>query len=162
MYLKLKFSYFTEDCDSEVWNEDCVIEDDFVIEDDLVRPESPPLNEIDNEDGTHKNLNAWLVKFLSHFQSLFHLSDKAMEYLIKFLAAFLLILGRFAPICLKVADQFPQSLHQFYKGVQPTFMKYVTCRRCHRIYSMANCIEGHGIHQRGKECGNFLVTLKSR
>lgn len=149
--------------DSEVWMED---DDGIEAIVETVRPESPPGNDIEMENEIEsKHLYAWIIKFLAHLQSVFHLSDAVMEHIIKFLAAFLVVLGRFAPICSSISDRFPQSLNQFYVncGAQPVFCKYVACRKCHNIYSLSSCIEGHVMElirqQKYALFKSFLITL---
>jgi hypothetical protein len=152
-----EFSYILTidfESDSEIWLED----DGVGIEDDMmetVRSETPPGSDIGMEnENESKHLHAWLIKFLAHLQSFFHLSDIAMDYIIKFLSAFLVVLSRFAPICSSIAERFPRSLYQFNvsSNAKPSFHKYVACRKCHNIYSFATYTEGHGSNQRAKDC----------
>ena len=55
-----------------------------------------------------KSLCTWMVLFLSHFQVMFYISDRAMDVLLKFMSAFFFVLGSFSSVCLKLANVFPQ------------------------------------------------------
>ena len=66
-----------------------------------------------------KALCTWLVLFLSHFQVIFYLSDRAMDVLLKFMSAFFFVLGSFSNVCYDLANVFSRSLHRLktYTGV---------------------------------------------
>ena len=135
---------------SEVWIEEEIPNLELEIREDSP-PSSLPLTE--NDQRAH-HLSAWLVSFIAHFQSVFHLSDMATDCVLKFLATFLTVLGRFAPICSSIVEYFPNSLYKLsrYNGTHVTFRKYVACRKCHQIYHFTDCIEGHGLHSKAKKC----------
>lgn len=154
---------------SEVWIEDetAPVCDDF----ELSRDDSPPSDVIITEDEQRsKRLNAWLVMFIVHLQTVFHLTDMATDCILKFLSAFLTVLGRFAPICSSIVEYFPHNLYKLrkYNGSKLPCRKYVTCRKCHRIYRFTECVQGHGLctfqefpkhrQQRMREpCGTALL-----
>lgn len=163
---------------SEVWvDEDGQesLEFQFAKEDEDTPPSiasTPSQNEI-----VSKQLSIWLIIFIVRLRSVFHLSDKVTDYIIKFLAMFLVVLGRFAPICLLVRDFFPNSLHQLNakNNRANSVLKYVACTKCHSIYTYQQCIEGsasssqksklcsfqpfpHHVYERmRRECGNALL-----
>ena len=66
---------YISESDLEVWMEDDGDGSEHV------REESPPCESISEseEEVSANHLRAWLVKFLVHFQSLFHITDLAME-----------------------------------------------------------------------------------
>ena len=67
--------------------------------------------------------------------------------------AFLSVLGQFNTVASTVAQCLPSSLYMAGKlENELRFRKYVVCRKCHKIYHMAECIEGHGSTQISKHC----------
>ena len=73
----------------------------------------------------------------------------------KFLAALFTVLGKFTSVALHLAKCFPKSVHRlmsYNRQRQISFLKYVVCKRCHTIYHFEDCIDGYGVHQKGKTC----------
>ena len=103
-----------------------------------------------------KVLCDWVVKFLVHLQIVFHIPDISMEALLKFLCAFLTLLGRYAPLCTEISTLFPPSIHKLktYIGIQDLtkLKKYVVCCKCHQTYNFKDCYEGIGASLRTKVC----------
>ena len=74
----------------------------------MVRPDSPPLlaSASSDKEVTSKQLSHWLIVFIIHLRSVFRLSDMITNCILKVLAAFLIVLSRFAPACSTLADNF--------------------------------------------------------
>ena len=154
------------------YEEDEVWEDDDLTTgfcDDFVKEDTPPTDD-SNCDGEIElkcnHFRDWLIVFIVHLKAVYHLTETAVESIIKFLYAFFSLLGRFNPICARVAEKFPASLYQLYKyhNVKKSFQKFVVCVKCHTIYQFEDCIEGHGINQRDKQCTHieFINHPQSR
>ena len=138
----------------EIWsdNEEEVLQD---IEEYEV--ENAPVLEPDMRtyiaDKKSKSLSIWLIKFLMVMQAIYHLSDNVISCFLSFFRVFFSVLGRFCKNCSDIAQYLPLSLYSA-KLHENTlkFRKYVTCRKCHRIYFLSDCIEGAKNAQRSKTC----------
>ena len=109
--------------------------------------EEPPELEgnLQQEDitGQSRILAIWLLHFFLSLQSVFHMSDSALEYLIRFFKVFLVVIGRFCKIASEVAECLPSSLYLAKLCIKrPEFRKYVVGTKCHRIYFFSDCVQG--------------------
>ena len=85
--------------DQEVWTEEeGEVMTDFQVKtgrgsecDELPDPLG---NETRNTTSAYKSLCLWLVAFLLHIQAQFHLTDRVIGSIVKFLGVFLRVLGR--------------------------------------------------------------------
>ena len=136
----------------EVWSES-----EEEINDDVSENDEP----LGNENGespasVQRVLCDWLVKFLVHVQVVFHISDVVMGSILKFLAAFLTILGKCTPQCAELSTLFPPSIMKLksYTGIQhlSKLKKYVVCCKCHQTYEFKKCFQGAGASLRSKSC----------
>ena len=62
---------------------------------------------------------------------------------------FLTVLGQFSTVASGVAQCLPSSLYM--AGKRENELKYVVCRKCHKIYHITECIEA-GSTQTSKHC----------
>ena len=99
----------------------------------------------------------WLLIFILSFQAFYHLTDRAIECLYNFIKAFLGMLGRVYSNCFEIGQAFPASLNKAHIlfDHKAKFRKYVTCKRCHSICFMADCIEIQGSQRVAKTCYLF-------
>ena len=130
--------------EEEVWH----VDPSFEIDDDFMNETPPSLSDIDtdNSQSVSKSLCTWIVLFLSHFQVIFYIPDRAMDVLLKFMSAFLFVMGSLSTVCCEVAKYFPQSLYRLktYTGVHRLISKkYVVCRKCSSVYRYEECVSGH-------------------
>ena len=82
-------------------------------------------------------LAKWLLVFILYLQSIFHLSDSVVGYLLKFMKTFFGVVGRFCTACAGIAAVFPSSLYRARKACHiddQKFKRYVVCHKCHRLY----------------------------
>lgn len=119
--------------------------------------EAPPRDDCTQnatKDGRKaSHLCIWLVNYLIHLQSVFHLPDGAMQSLLKFFSAFFMVLSKLSPVCSTIAIKFPRSVHLLHTSViKQSFTKYVVCKKCHMIYTLNDYIEGSGTYKRGRMC----------
>ena len=96
----------------------------------------------------------WLLIFILSFQAFYHVTDRAMECLYNFIKAFLGMLGHLCSNCVEIGKVFPASLNkariQF--DYRAKFHKYITCKRCHSICFMEDCVETRGSQKVPKTC----------
>ena len=75
-------------------------------------------------------LAKWLTTFLLFLQMKFHLAASLLSLMLS-----LEVLGRFSSFVLEISKAFPTSLYQAQKQcIIHKFQRYVTCKKCHRIY----------------------------
>jgi len=125
----------------EVWSE----EEDQTFLENLECEEEPPSAHTQLQAGHSKSkaLAMWLLHFLLSFQAVYHISDKALAFFLKFLSVFFSVLGQFCKISAEIAGFWPSSLYQAKLCIsKPKFRKYVVCKKCHKIYYFSECIEG--------------------
>ena len=168
---------FLQDDDSgiEICSEDDL---NFLINDEL-----PPSYEA---NVTKSNAMRLYVFFLFMFQSLFRLSDTALNILFSFLALFFRMLAQkidYNDVVIFLKN-LPCNLHAARKLIgapRDPFRKYVCCPTCEYLYDWEKCIlkesdgslvskkcsyvqfPSHPQKQHRKECGTILMkTLKTR
>ncbi len=82
--------------------------------------------------------------FLFMFQTLFRVSDTAMNVLLKFLSMFFLSVGRrVSSLPANFTSALPDSLYsarKFSSSNRDQFNRYVCCPTCHSIYSFQDCV----------------------
>ena len=96
----------------------------------------------------------WLLVFLSSFQAIYHITDNAIDVLYRFLKAFFKVLGH----CFSIELSLPSTLRS--GSYVARFRKYVTCKRCHSIYHMDECLEKQGSRQIPKTCSHIGLGQK--
>jgi hypothetical protein len=114
-----------------VWNGD----DDDKLEDDISNtvPSQPLFN-----NPVKENIHAlliWMIGFLLTFQAKYYIPDTAINFLIKFLGAFICVAGRFCEVMKELADIFPSSLTTMLLLVKSAhaYTKFVVCQKCHSL-----------------------------
>ena len=88
-------------------------------------------------------LVTWLCLFLALWQYTFSITDTALEHLIKFIKAFLSVLGQRSEELTKMAAFMPPSLYMFFKHIgcdSVNYEKYVICIKCFKLYTWEDCI----------------------
>lgn len=107
-------------------------------------------------------LVTWICLFLALWQYTFSITDTAMELLVKFLKAFLHVLGQKSEDIAKLASMMPPSLYMLFKSVRCNdiiYEKYVICVKCFKLYKFEDCVT----HIRGipasKTCSNILFPF---
>ena len=153
-----------------MWDAECISD---IEEFEGEPPPSLPEHNAGNSQSIPKSLYTWIIVFLSHFQVMFYLSDKAMDILLKFISAFLLVLGSFSNVCHELASTFPRSVYRLrtFTGVNSLLaVKYVVCRKCASIYRYEDCTSSHSskvcsyrkfpnhrYRRHRQECGSLLL-----
>jgi len=96
------------------------------------------------EAKAHTPLLHLYLFFLFVFQTLFRLSDNALDVLLRFLAMFFRSLGqRVTALPTSFIDAFPSSIHSARKvagSERDRFDRYVCCSGCHSLYSLDECV----------------------
>ena len=96
-------------------------------------------SESDTDSSEHTQLQYIVCLFLSFFQLCFHVSDRAISHLLAFLHALFHHLSshaKDAPLLKSFSEAFPRTHYSLCKPLklQKSYVKYVVCPRCHRIY----------------------------
>lgn len=100
------------------------------------------------------NLSQGGSLYFLRLQAAYHISDAAITCILKFLAAFLIILSNISSQCADLAKVFPKSLYmakRYFAG-KVNFIRYVICKKCFNIYLFQDCIEGPRGCRRSKLC----------
>ena len=89
----------------------------------------------------------WFIRFLLIFQSVYYITDSAINSLLKFLCVFLKVLSQFSEFAAGIASQFPCSLYQLSKkaSMKNEFKKFVVCSRCDSLYNPKDCVRSGAI-----------------
>ena len=151
MHIGGNCSWNESDCNEEVWNEsdEEVWNEDFDTDLENGSDDTSDIPEVIQAGATPQSaLAKWLLVFILYLQSIFHLSDSVVGYLIKFMKTFFGVVGRFCTACAEIAAVFPSSLYRARKACHIDdlkFKRYVVCRKCHRLYFLKDCISGTGI-----------------
>lgn len=94
--------------------------------------------------------------FLFMFQSIFHLSDNALDILLKFLSMFFKTLAKVASLpesFLKLLPSTTYSARKLTDNKRDQFVRYVSCPDCHFLYTPDDCIiKTHGDSIEAKTC----------
>ena len=94
--------------------------------------------------------------FLSLFQTLHSIPDRAILWLLRFFAALLKYLGKYSDSIERAAAAFPSSMYRMNKYMNrhnwSKFHRYVACSKCHSLYHFSETYEKRGSHFLIKEC----------
>lgn len=147
---------FAED-EEEVWeneeaeeelNQDFIIDSECNVEEPEIPSPSP------QEEKGENCLVSWLVLFLMRLQSKYYIPDAAIGCLLKFMYAFLVIIGKQSVVIANIVKYFPQSIHclRKYWDVNIEFERLVVCRKCYSVYDKKYCVEKRGTQVLSKFC----------
>ena len=92
----------------------------------------------------HKSLIWCIMTFVSLFQTLHFIPDRATDWLLQFIGILLKFLGRYSDFIAVVAANIPTSVYMRNKqlfGGGSEFIKYVVCPECHSLYNFEDCLE---------------------
>lgn len=128
---------------------------------DLIDYESekpPSLPTTDQSVSSSQNaLLMWLIRFILIFQTVYYITDSAINALLKFLHIFLKALSKFSDFATGMESQFPYSLYQLNKKVffNLDFKKYVVYPRCESLYDAKSWVRGISFLQESKICDDI-------
>ena len=137
----------------ELWNEDESELSQDLKDQDEEEPQLESEIQIETIQGQSRALAIWLHQFMLCIQAVFHISDNALSFCIRFFKVFFSVLGRFCKVSAEIAECLPSSLYAAKVGInQPKFRKYVVCKKCHKIYFFSDCIEGPRMARTSRLC----------
>lgn len=116
-----------------------IVEDVDDFEFDLAKPVSPNTELVTS----YTPLLRLYLFFLFMFQSIFRLSDNALDVLLKFLSMFFKTLGKVTPLpesFLKLLPSSTYSARKMSDNKREEFVRYVSCPNCHCLYSLDECV----------------------
>ena len=86
-------------------------------------------------------------------QAAFRLSDVVIWHFLRFFTVFFTIIGRYSKIGSDIVKCVPKSMYKAKQIVgELKFERFVVCKKCFSIYTLAHCIEGSGSGRRSKRC----------
>ncbi|CAB4038564.1 Hypothetical predicted protein, partial [Paramuricea clavata] len=148
------------DSEDECWSD---IPEDVLNHDILSPPALPDLERKKSMLHSFHSLLQWLLYFLLIWQSICHISDNGLAWLLKFLFQLLRVLNvQFSDYAIEsLVAAFPTSIYmvrQYLKLDRDDFAKYVVCRKCYKCYEYGECLsEINGKHV-AKRCSNKLYS----
>ena len=79
---------------------------------------------------------------------------------------FFVVLGHLYTPCASIGDTFPSTLYMAQKvykqGTQIRFHTYPVCQQCGTVWEYSDCIEGHGVYQKPKQCSYISPLQRGR
>lgn len=149
-----------EDTDDEVWSD---IGRDLLDQDIL---SAPPLPDPEAKRAKLHYINSllqWFLYFLFIWQSICHISDNGLAWLLRFLLQFFKALNLHIPddILVELIAIFPTSLYmlrQHLKLDRDDFTKYVVCPKCTKCYEYGECLRNINGEIIAKCCSNKLFS----
>ena len=133
-------------------------ESDSELQEDFSTDEPQTLTELHSDSQcsvTHRSLIWCIMTFVSLFQTLHFIPDRAADWLLQFIGILLKFLGRYSEFIAVVAANIPTSVYMRNKqlfGGGSEFIKYVVCPECHSLYNFKDCLERRGSHYSIKTC----------
>jgi hypothetical protein len=138
--------------ETEVWTED---PEDPAYIDNVPQDEPilPPFSDQESHMHVSRALTNWLLHFLLFVQAVYHISDNALRFFVRFFKVFFSVLGRFCKVSAEISEYWPSSLYQVKHRIGTCkFQKYVVCKKCHRINFFSECIQGPRCSPSSKTC----------
>jgi hypothetical protein len=101
-------------------------------------------------------ISVWIIGFIMKMQKRHVLSDSALNCLIKFIYASLVVLSMFSPSILAISKAFPSSLYKLRKRSlsNEQFTKFTVCTKCNKLYFNHDCVSHNGNQLESKKCDN--------
>lgn len=137
-------SDISEDEHYDIWSNEDNIDDDSIPQ---------PVESVESESPSSQSiaLSKWILYFLMLMQAKFKLSDVVVSFFLKFFTVFLSILGKLSKQPADIASLLPSSLYSAKRENQVHYVRYVVCKKCHKVYYLKDCLQGTG-PQRSKCC----------
>ena len=101
------------------------------------------------EEAELNHIVKWIITLLSVFQTRFFLTNRALNWLLRFLGVLLGYLGRYSPKITELSTRLPRGMHQYNKSLSNivqggTFERRAVCSACASIYNFEECIRKVG------------------
>jgi len=111
------------------------------------------------QGGNEKALISWFAAFLLHWQSLYKVSDQAIQVIVKFIHAFVKVIASNPTLLQSASVEIPSSLHilqNHFNTKNVILHKYTVCPACFTLYESDSCIETDDFGEElPKSCSNI-------
>ena len=150
----------------EFWVEsDVEIDEDVQIEGVSISPPEVPLVQDSPEKAELSITVRWIVTLLSIFQTRFFLTNRALNWLLKFLVVLLQFLGKYSTKISELSARLPHSLHQHNFLLSDiaegyTFERRAVCNACDSHYRFEECLRKVGSNMTVNCCVHKLFQKK--
>lgn len=125
----------------ELWIEsDSDIDDDVSMEHSNIAPQD--LRDDEPEKQELHVIVKWVVLMLAIFQTRFFLTNRALNWLLKFLGTLLTFLGKYSLKIAEIAKMLPQSVYQH--SISLTDGIQDICSKCDAVFKFDDCIHKVG------------------
>ena len=139
------------------------IDSDIYTDVSSIPPQDLQLESGENQDV--RTITKWIVILVSLFQSKYTISNHAISWLLKFLHALLLLLGKFSDTILAIAEAIPLSFYNYmnssFRQNIDSFKKYNVCKKCESLYTQEECVQlgccSYKALSRSQRCGEPLL-----
>lgn len=106
------------------------------------------------------SLKDWILAFFLLLQARFHVPNRIMDAIFKFLKTMFILIGHVSSVCALIGKALPGSCYHaqklYTKAMQtPRFTKYTVCKKCGFVWSLEECFEGYGAYKKPKLCSNI-------
>ena len=167
-YVYIGFNYVLLDNEVEYWGEsdsenDADVQPHFEEEQQPQSPDDIPPSASTPQEYSEP-LIWWIVAFVSIFQTLHSISDRAISWLLHFKGTLLQYCGLLSPMLKNTAERFPNTIYLQDKLISGSdhikaVHKYVSCPSCHKLHKYYCCFERSGAELIAKNCCNVIHKL---
>ena len=110
-------------------------------------------HEAQPKNATGTSLVRWFVIFICAWQTLFNISNRAIEMFLHFFGVLFKVLGTVSasPLIIAIATTLPVSLYllrKYVRSEQNDYIPYVVCPSCFSLYKFVDCFEEDGSGER--------------
>ena len=105
----------------------------------------------------------WILTFVSLFQTLHFIPEKAISWLIRFLSFLMKFMGKYSPRIMQIAEALPRSTYQknkFLNDDSKSVCRYVVCCACHSTFLYEQCLEKVGSRRISRRCPKTLFSRR--
>ena len=105
----------------------------------------------------------WILTFVSLFQTLHFIPEKAISWLIRFLSFLMKFMGKYSPRIMQIAEALPRSTYQknkFLNDDSKSVCRYVVCCACHSTFLYEQCLEKVGSRRISRRCPKTLLSRR--
>ena len=120
---------------------------------DMVEADEESESETDSDNDVDVTQHLIRIFFLL-WQSLYCVSDGAVDHLLQFLKALLQSLGKFSEFCLNLSQKNSKGIDNLrkYYGHNQKYTKFVVCLKCKSLYGYSDCVVTIEGEKRSKLC----------
>ena len=128
----------------EHWIEnDDDLDEDLCVNDTVIPPQE--VGDLIVDDPQINRLVSWIVVLVAVFQTKFRVTDRAIDWLLRFISAIFKAMAFLSPRVGALSEAIPRSFYRFKRHIVTFipdfeyFDKNVACRQCFSLYTCGEC-----------------------